>query len=58
MENEEHLLCFSIHYGTIEKKDINKHREKIKHFRELRHRVTEEKINSIVEHIFSEEKKK
>lgn len=43
---------------SIEKKDINKHREKIKHFRELRHRVTEDKINSVVEYILNEEKKK
>ena len=43
---------------NIEKKDIKKHREKIKHFRELRNRVTEDKINSLVEYILNEEKKK
>ena len=43
---------------NIEKKDINRHREKIKHFRELRHRVTENNINSVVEYILNEEKKK
>ena len=43
---------------NIEKKDIKKHREKIKHFRELRNRVTENKINSLAEYILNEEKKK